>query len=190
MKFLLINSNKIKISLSKEEIIEYSGDALTQDYELSKGAIADILAVAKNEVGFISSGYRLLIQFYPLGEGGELFVTRLVGLSESKERLLHTASNLTLIEPTTKIFLFNNVKELVTVISIFHKLLSILECSLFYENDVGYYLIIRDKISEYKQINSIIEYAREVPVTLISYIEEHARKIAEGEELLSLRQLF
>ncbi len=189
MKFLLINSNKIKISLSKEEIVEYCADTSASDCELSKGAISDILTVAKKEVGFISSGYRLLIQFYPLGEGGELFVTRLVGLSENKERLLHTASNLTLIEPTTKIFLFDNINALTRVISIFYRLLSMLECSLFYENGVGYYLIVRDEISEYKEINAIIEYSRELPVTLISYIEEHARKICEGEKLLSLAEL-
>ena len=189
MKFLLINSNKMKISLSKEELLEYCKELPTPDSELPKRAISDILALAKKEIGFISSGYRLLIQFYPLGDGGELFVTRLQGLSENKEKLLRTASNLTLIAQTTKIYLFDNVNPLIKAISVFYKTLSRLECSLFYENGVGYYLVIRDKISESKEINALVEYSCEVSEELLSYIEEHSRKICEGNMLLSLRDL-
>lgn len=190
MQFLLINSNKIKISLTKDDIIEYSVNK-TEDGEgeLSKRAISQILAIAKEKVGFISSGYRLLIQFYPLGDGGELFVTRLLGLTENKERLLRTAGNITLISPSVKIFLFDSVNALANVISRFNSVLSVLDLTLYYEEKCGYYLIVRDKEGDGSTLNGLCEYAREVTDALIPYIEEHAKRICDGERVLSLAEL-
>ena len=87
MEFLVVNKSKLKIILDKREAEKYR----LQDFSSSESRelrrrLRDILAIAKERVGFESEGARLLVSYYPTRlAGAELFVT-VVGIPEGRPR--------------------------------------------------------------------------------------------------------
>ena len=80
MEFLLIGESKIKIVLSSAEAKKQGLDTTSADVSgpLARRVLWRILDMAKTEVGFDPKGDKVLIQLYPLANGGcELFVTKL-----------------------------------------------------------------------------------------------------------------
>ncbi len=77
MEFLVVSKTKLKVILDKKETEEYH----LQDFSSSESRelrrrLRDILAIAKERVGFESEGARLLVSYYPTRlSGAELFVT-------------------------------------------------------------------------------------------------------------------
>ncbi len=191
LQFLVISTNKIKITLTREDIEKYSLSVCREDKDAPppKGSIVQILSLAREAVGFDATGHRLLVQYYPLIDGGELFVTRLTGLSENKERLLRASSSVTLISPKRRVYRFCALSDVRLALLSLSSLLSELECTLYFDGDSAYYLVIFDKLGDNKEINILSEYGSELPDTLTPYIAEHARAIADNEGLLKIRDL-
>ena len=80
MEYILINESKLKITLEVEELEERSLQSDRLDYADpdAKQLFCDILKKARQELGFDTTGYRVLLQLYPIRDGGcELYVTRL-----------------------------------------------------------------------------------------------------------------
>lgn len=80
MEYILINESKLKVTLEGGELEQRSLEADQLDYSHpeAKRLFCDILDYAKDEFGFDTTGYRILLQLYPSNDGGcELFVTRL-----------------------------------------------------------------------------------------------------------------
>ena len=83
MEYILINESKLKITLESEELEERSLQSCQLDYADpdAKQLFCDILKKARQELGFDTTGYRVLLQLYPIQNGGcELYVTRLCKL--------------------------------------------------------------------------------------------------------------
>ena len=80
MELIAVNENKLKIILTPQDLEEFSIDADSLDYSRSETRLLlkCLLLRAKNEVGFISEGCRLLVQLYPSKQGGgEIYITKL-----------------------------------------------------------------------------------------------------------------
>ena len=80
MEYILINESKLKVMLDLCELEERHLEATSLDYvdAEAKRLFGDILSYAKDELGFDTSGYRVLLQLYPSKDGGcELFITKL-----------------------------------------------------------------------------------------------------------------
>ena len=66
------------------------------------------------------------------------------------------------------------------------KIINRLECErtpeVFYDGREAYYVVIDEKLScrGKQDINELLEFASEVPSTLLSYIEEHSKRIDFG----------
>ena len=91
MEYILINESKLKVTLEESDLDELDLSTEELDYANpeAKQFFGDILGYAKEELGFDTSGHRVLLQLYPSKDGGcEIFITRLGkldGQSEKKE---------------------------------------------------------------------------------------------------------
>lgn len=88
MEYILINERKLKVMLESEDLDELSLSADQLDYSNpeAKRLFGDILGYAKDEFGFNTEGYRILLQLYPSKVGGcEIFITKLGILSSDGE---------------------------------------------------------------------------------------------------------
>lgn len=80
MELILINSSKLKIMLTGDEMKKYELDTDTIDYDTTatRKAFWSILDDARSETGFDAASDRVFIQLYPSKKGGcEMYVTKL-----------------------------------------------------------------------------------------------------------------
>ena len=80
MELIVINESKLKVTLSADDLGEFSLNNDTLDYSNAetKKMFWDILSRAKHTLGFSTDGHRVLVQLYPSKAGGcEMFVTKL-----------------------------------------------------------------------------------------------------------------
>lgn len=79
MELIVVNSQKLKIILNKDDMMSFdiSGEDLDYSSAKTKKALGSILEKAKNEAGFDTRNDRLYIQvFLSLDGGCEMFLTR------------------------------------------------------------------------------------------------------------------
>ena len=95
MELIIINENKLKIMLSREEMKKYgiAPDDMSLSFPNARGVLRDILSEASIETDFYSDTEknRIFIQLYPSIEGGcEMFVTKidLICSNDSREELI------------------------------------------------------------------------------------------------------
>ena len=80
MELILINNQKLKIMLSKDDMRDYDISCDSVDYSNTetRRAFWSILDEAKHRTGFDAASARIYIQLYPSKSGGcELYVTKL-----------------------------------------------------------------------------------------------------------------
>ena len=80
MEMLMIGEEKLKITLSAEDLEEFGlcPDELDYGNTDTKRMFWDLLGRAKHTLGFDTDGHRVLVQLYTCRKGGcEIFVTRL-----------------------------------------------------------------------------------------------------------------
>ena len=80
MELLMISKDKLKLTLTREDMDAYRLDAGSLDWSApaTRRAVKSILADAGRRCGFDASRERMLVQAFPSSAGGcELFVTRL-----------------------------------------------------------------------------------------------------------------
>ena len=80
MELILINENKLKITLSECDMKQYCLDCSTIDYDNTetRRAFWSILDEVKHKTGFDAASQKVFIQLYPSKEGGcEMYVTKL-----------------------------------------------------------------------------------------------------------------
>ncbi len=88
MEYVMINESKLKVMLEESDLagLELSSEELDYANPEAKQLFGDILGYAKDELGFDTSGYRVLLQLYPSKDGGcEIFITRLGKLEDTSE---------------------------------------------------------------------------------------------------------
>ena len=111
MELILINSEKLKIMMSRDDMAEYDISCESADYKNTetRRAFWSILDRAKKSTGFDAASDKIYIQMYPSKEGGcEMYVTKL-GFSE-KDREAKSAND---AEP--QIYRFDTLETLLRV---------------------------------------------------------------------------
>lgn len=86
MEYVMINESKLKVMLEESDLVglDLSSEELDYANPEAKQLFGDILGYAREELGFDTSGYRVLLQLYPSRDGGcEIFITRLGKLEEA-----------------------------------------------------------------------------------------------------------
>ncbi len=88
MELIVISESKLKIMLTSEDLLEYSLDCNSLNYENTetRRAFWSILDEAKHRTGFDAASEKVFVQVYPSKKGGcEMYVTKL-GIFSSRQR--------------------------------------------------------------------------------------------------------
>ena len=120
MELILINENKLKITLSECDMKQYCLDCSTIDYDNTetRRAFWSILDEVKHKTGFDAASQKVFIQLYPSKEGGcEMYVTKL-GEKYANEDTSDPVPDSHRLRPLPKrrmAYSFDNVSSLVAV---------------------------------------------------------------------------
>ena len=113
MRFLKIGLTKLKVVLTEQECQRYGIDCDTPDKSKIKAALADIMEKSRESVGFDIGKDKVLVQLYPLGDGGcEVFITKLTYLTKKEESEVLSADNVTCCEQVECVFKFQCFEDL------------------------------------------------------------------------------
>ena len=181
MEFLLIGESKIKIVLTEKETVEHNLDAgRAESFDAGvRRSFWRILDMARESVGFDPSGDKVLIQLYPIKDGGcEMFVTKLGILPESSARLVSRSSRLSVLQRQTSLYCFDSIDDLVGASKA-------IKAQVEYEkitSDVylfgtHYFLSVEEygKGGEPIEFLCILEFGSRLTADICSYIHEHAK---------------
>lgn len=191
MNFLRIGKSKLKITLSTDDLGKYNLAALDADADLSKHklSIFKIIDLAESACGFIAGKDKLLIQFYPSDNGGELFVTKLSILTDAQRNIISKSSNLTTLSHFQRAYFFNNINDAISLAkSIASRGILPLESSL-YITEEGYVVLDIEEYaegmssSEYPEIS---EYAESLATSFFVYLREHSIPVYEKDAIKEL----
>jgi hypothetical protein len=143
--------------------------------------------MAKSEVGFDPSGDKVLIQLYPIKNGGcEIFVTKLGILPESSARLVSKSNKVAMLSKKKGLYVFSDIDELIcaarAVMAVSGDVLP--ESDVFYAND-KYYLSIEEygKGGEPVEFPCILEFGVGLAADVLNYVSEHATRLTEGDAI-------
>ena len=122
LDYLRINSSKLKITLTPDECERYG--IKEHEGEFDSASVREVISDILDEAGVGSSytrhGEKLLVQLYPLKDGGaELFITRLSVVGEREQRAITKASNISTYSKDVGYFLFDTLDDLTNALSLF-----------------------------------------------------------------------
>lgn len=187
MEFLLIGESKIKIVLSSAEAKKQGLDTSSTDVSgpLARRVLWRILDMAKTEVGFDPKGDKVLIQLYPLANGGcELFVTKLGILSESSARLVSKSDRIAMLSKSRSLYRFDDLSDIISASRAVKSITGDLspKSDVYLDGD-KYYLSIEEygKGGEPVEFPCILEFGMGLTAELSSYIYEHADRLTDGD---------
>ena len=120
MELIVINENKLKITLSQCDMQQYALDCSTIDYDNTetRRAFWNILDEVKHKTGFDAASQKVFIQLYPSKEGGcEMYVTKLGGAqkSETDDDAVANSHRLHPLHRRRTAYSFNNIDNLIAV---------------------------------------------------------------------------
>ena len=208
MDLIIINDSKLKVTLTSNDLSEFSLDADTLDYSNAetKKMFWDILAKAKRSAGFCTDGHRVLVQLYPSRAGGcEMFITKLGLLPNEcysangdrsncecsdipEARVLHykPSHKKMSCEGRTGVFGFDDLSSLLSVCKILRNI-GYDGNSSAYRCDKKRYHLFLDGLDTFgfmppDEFTFINEYGDlENTEAMSYYIEEHAKPICESK---------
>lgn len=187
MEFLLVGESKIKIVLSEEERVGYNLNAASPDVSgpSARRSFWNILDMAKKEVGFDPSGDKVLIQLYPLKQGGcEIFVTKLGILPEASARVVAKSNKVALLSKKKSLYAFSELDDLINAARAIKSISGSIppESDVYSVND-KYYLSIEEygKGGEPMEFPCIMEFGTELAADMFTYILEHADRLTDGD---------
>lgn len=182
MEAVRIGDHKLKLSLSAEESRKYGidGSADCRDTASVRKNVWQVLDAAKGITGFEPSGDKLLVQFYPMREGGcEIFVTKLGVLSESSARLVSSSGRISIISRRRSAYaLLPNVNSKMPWQLIKRAVEQNLKADIYLSDNGGIFIVCEElsNDSPEPELVSILEYAVRLPSSSVGYITEHCKK--------------
>ncbi len=179
MEFLKIGKNKLKISLTEEDLRRFKMEKISPDEDLApyKSAIFSIIDIAEEQGLFSADGEKLLLQFYPIKDGGELFVTKLSILTEAQKNVICRAENLTVTERVENAYLFENMKDARALArSITSRATPPEKSAIYLAEDGSVMLELEEKKSppHQSEFPEISEFATPITKDMHTYLCEHS----------------
>ena len=180
MEFLKVSDAKLKIMITKAEMTEYGVDGESIDYDTPKirRAFWRILDKAREECGFEVLGDKVLIQFYPSKDGGEIFITKLGLASERIAKTVAKSERVTMLLTRRAMYRFPSYFAFCEA----ERLGAFCEGAgrrdLYLDERGQCYLITEERGGKKDgEISPLLEFAVEIPDTLIPYVREHLDKV-------------
>ena len=180
MDYVMINQGKLKIMLEAQDLEHWDirVDELDYSNPYAKAIFEEILAYAKDNLGFDSEGKKVLLQLYPSRDGGcELFITRLGELCEADEE----GDALSI-----RAYSFEQLSHLLSVCRLLCLRGFSGKSSAWFDNDGKWFLLLYARESEDEAslgldtLSFICEYGEsEIAGFLSLYLQEHASSVCE-----------
>lgn len=201
MEYIIINDSKLKVILDKEDFdtLDISVEELDYTNPDAKSAFENIFEHAKEELGFDTSGYRILLQLFPSKDGGcELFITKLGKLSSQKEEELRAFKQPKKeTDSIKKAYSFDSLSSLLSVCKILSSNKNAPESSAFFDKDGKWYLLLsidgdfdEDELRIISDLTFITEYgSRENANSLSLYLGEYGKEICEKNAIETLGKI-
>lgn len=190
MKFLIISDTKLKVSITREECLEYNIDTSDSDFSTNeiRLVIREILTKAEEECGFTVGKEKILVQLYPMPEGDcELFVTKLTGLSSRERGIVRDTEGLTTYQSKRGVYRFADRETLYLAARAIHR--EGLDCDLYRADSGEYYISIAENVTDgISEHEILIEYGERISELPLYVLGEYGTLVAKGngiEYLLS-----
>lgn len=200
MDMILINEDKLKIMMSREDLSAYGLCSEELDYsrEDTRRMLGELLSEAELCLSFSHDGCRLLVQVYTSVDGGcEIFVSRLTALqSRDGEADLHYRAAYKDAEEycTRGVFGFEELEWLLAVCRRLNEIGYTGGSSVFKgDNDRFYLMLDRLSSAEYSPVDEftfICEYGEQENLSAtVEYLSEHGKEICKHSAIERLAPL-
>ncbi len=194
VEFLLIGDMKLKIVMSESDMQAYKLDR-GRDYSSPayRRAFWRVLEKAKEEVGFDPDGDKVLIQFYPMRQGGcEVFVTKLGALSKDSVRSVTRSDNVDLLSHSKSFYRFEGLEDLKRFAAALKSVGARVHSDVYISDDGKYFLGMEEykKGGEQTEFPFILEFSDLLTAQLSFYITEHLSPLYTGDisEWIAVRE--
>ena len=194
MEFLKIGKNKLKITLTTDELKRYKLDKIGADDDLAphRRALFRVIDLAGQKVGFSPGAEKLLLQFYPTRRGGEIFVTKLSILTEAQKNIISHADNLTTATRTRRAYFFNTLADAIALSRSISSKCDPPSDSALYITEFGTAVL---EVTEYPDDESttefpeLSEFSDRLTSEFFTYLREHSIPLYEKDAIKNLALL-
>lgn len=184
MQILRINSNKLKITLTKEECEKFNIEDRGGEFDTAavRSAIGAIFAEL-GEVDFSVEGEKLLVQLYPMSSGGaELFITKLSAVGERERRAIGQSANLSTYRKERTDYLFESLDDLIRAARVMSG--KGIEADVYLSARGEYILSAHDaRLDGISSADILLEYSTRLPPNTVDECREWYRLLRSGDAL-------
>ena len=188
MEFLLVGDSKLKIVMSDTEVAAHglSSAASAVDSPTTRRSFWRVLKLAEGEVGFNPTDDKVLVQFYPMKNGGgELFVTKLGLLSDSSARTVARSDRVAILSHRCGYYRFDSLGDLISATAALRATVRDTPplTDVYIDQHCRYYLSVDEygKGGEPSEYPVLTEYAKWLTADLSAYIAEHCLRLSDGD---------
>ena len=135
-------------------------------------------------MGFDPDGDKVLIQFYPMRQGGcEVFVTKLGALSKDSVRSVTRSDNVDLLSHSKSFYRFEGLEDLKRFAAALKSVGARVHSDVYISDDGKYFLGMEEykKGGEQTEFPFILEFSDLLTAQLSFYITEHLRPLYTGD---------
>ncbi len=192
MELIVIDSRRMKIMLSCEELSSYSIDASSFDPEdeKTKRILYDIVDRARRSAGLDGAAGGMFVQVFTSTDGGcEMYVTDFSRLGDEEyggEQHMPEEER-TSVRKRKQVYRFDGVSELLLACRALHELGYSEASNAYLTDSAGAYLVLNEWERESW---AALEFGESVFFGgMMPYLYEHTRQIAEGDAVSVLGEL-
>ena len=194
MEFLKIGKNKLKITLTTDELKRYKLNKIEADDDLAphRRALLRVIDIAGKKTGFSVGEEKLLLQFYPTRKGGEIFVTKLSILTEAQKSIITRADNLTTAQRSRRAYFFDSLSDAISLAkSISARCDQITESALYITEFGTAVLEVLECSSdeEVSEFHELSEFSDRLSAEFFTYLREHSIPLYEENAIKTLASL-
>ena len=194
MRVLKINESKVKIMLTKRDMIAFGMDSreLNMCEGDTRSKIYRVLDEVKEKHGFDHSGAKLVVQIYPSADGGaELFVTKISDKVGKLASLRQDTADFGIITSSEYLYYFDTYRELVPAARYLSSSATVTESSL-YSLGGGFVLFLAARGGtsggELCELMPLSEYGEALSPTLAPYVREHGTAVIAEDAVAKLKK--
>lgn len=194
----MINSEKIKIMLTREDMTRYDIRTYSLGHTGSavKEAFSKVLSDVKENTGFDALTSKTILQIYPSRDGGcEVYVTRLTEdedknvSGDSKKDVIRSGGNEKTVRYEQTMFAFDNMIDVIDACALL-KRLDYGESSSLYLCEKHYYLFLKSRIKPKYAADELMplsEFGKRIndPIAEV-YVCEHGECIIGNDAVSAL----
>lgn len=192
MRFEKLNENKIRITLSHEDLVKKDIDfhSFMSNSMESQDLFFDVLEEAEKEIGFTTKDYLIRIEALAM-VGGDFILTVTRSLPEklknNNKKKVHIKRKKVNPQVTQAIYNFASFEDFCSFVSFFQKnnfsSIRLAENISLYEYKNSYYLVLKKINVDYPQIKKLFSCITEF-ATFVNNSEVFSNKLLENGKLI------